>query len=439
MLDKIISLFGDIAKPFVDKEGGEKLIAIQQWLNERNINNEYTPGVGLIVNKIENPRLILVSHIDLIKKFQKGFTNENKFEVLEEEGIVRGALDNTITNASALLALEELIDNGISDIELFLSEGEEVGSTGMSAYIKEYKNKSLKTFFVNLDVTNDGWGKSVSIEYDRPDFKTVKSVQKLMNVVSNYHFQGDRVGDDIDAVNSAKCHGFSFCLPTKGTIHSYKNYATLESVHLFYENLIVLLKYFEKQKKYKRFNAYNFDKALETKTYKDFKKILKKEEERYSFDNIFDTAYTGYSVNDYHNNSSNINPFGPNSVREEIDHSKKTFFTKLQDPSTMVLNKVIENYPHLHLFQANERYKMLKFIINETVEFFGSIDFIKFHWIVKEAIYKNQSITLLEVSNSLQIDTLMALEFMETFTSGHQICKLTDSGYIFIQAEIINF
>ena len=84
----------------------------------------------------------------------------------------------------------ELLSKGISDVELLLSEGEEVGFIGMDGYLKKYSDKSDKTFFVNLDVTNEGFKKYGSIEYDRPNFSMLKQVQGLLKDQKMF-FTGD--------------------------------------------------------------------------------------------------------------------------------------------------------------------------------------------------------------------------------------------------------
>ena len=391
MLNKILDLFQQSSLPFVDKNGGPKLDFIQQWLNHRNIKNEYVPGTGLIVNKIDKPRIILVSHIDLIKRFQKGFAINNTFEVIKEEGIVRGALDNTITNAAALLAIDKLFSAGITDIEVLFSEGEEVGSIGIERYLKNFPKKSSMSFFLNLDVTNDGWGKSTSIEYDKPEFRTIKSFQKILSKFS-CNFQGDRDGDDIDAVNSANCHGLSFCLPTKGNIHSYKNYATLDSVSEYFDSLFSILKSFKKSKKYVSFSSYQFKAALKTKSYKKFntrKKI-----------------------------KTSSNPFDDNYFELETPPLPRS------RNLTSSLSKIRHLYPKLSMSQLADRSHFISEMLNFFVIDNSCSNVEKVTSFFEDIVYGDSSFSVEFMSDHIEesynkcLDILTTLEEMNTCTVG---------------------
>jgi hypothetical protein len=279
MHGKIIDLFAEIAKPFKDKEGGPKLDAVQKWLNDRELVHEYIPGIGTIINPLENPRIILVSHMDLIRKFQKGFAEGNTHQlVTSNKGVeqIKGALDNTITNAVALLALEELLERNITDIELVLTEGEEVGMHGMEAYIKAHPLKSRASFFVNLDVTNEGWKKHISIEFDKPSFHILKRFQQLLET-EHTHYTTSRVGDDTDAILENDCFGFSYCLPTKETIHSYENKATLESLTGYFNGLVSILEHLDITGYDETFKTWHFKKALELNDFTEFDELIKKE------------------------------------------------------------------------------------------------------------------------------------------------------------------
>lgn len=282
----IISLFSEIAKPFKDNEGGPKLDAIQAWLNSRNISNEYIPGIGKIVNKVDNPRLILVSHIDLIRKFQKGFEAGNTHEIVnskKEVPMIKGALDNTITNSVALLAIEDLIKNGITDIELVLTEGEEVGLTGMRKYLEVFGEKSANAFFVNLDVTNEGWKRNSSVEYDKPSFNMLKQLQAILSD-HNAYFTHNRVCDDVDAINRSGYSGFSYCLPTKDLIHSYDNKAYIHTLEGYLEGLISLLTKIElKEDMNITFNSWHFSKALKTEDKITFDSLISEKINEFQF------------------------------------------------------------------------------------------------------------------------------------------------------------
>lgn len=282
--EEIIELFKTIALPFKDKEGGLKADKILEILTAENIPCEYVPNKGIFVNKVKNPRIIILSHIDLIGKFRKGFMENNIYDILNPEDpenkfkkeIITGALDNTITNAIAILVFKELykVDKNIM---LFLTEGEEVGSTGLKNYLKSKKNAE-KIFFINLDVTNEGWNQNGSIEYDRPNFYILNQLKSIL-VDKNIYFTGERVGDDIDAVNRFDCSGFSYCLPTKDTIHSYKNKALTETLVPYAEALYKMsleLKFEESFSK--DMSSYNVEKALEFNSKNELEEYLNSRE-----------------------------------------------------------------------------------------------------------------------------------------------------------------
>lgn len=264
-MNKIVKTFINLAKPYENnkKNNNFKLEYIQSFFSSKNIPFEYIPGQGLIVNKQEKPRLVCVSHIDLINLFNLEFCTKNNEEdiafndlidsmCLEESsisvegicvihnGFISGALDNTITNAVALLVCEELISNGINDIEFFFSEMEEIGLKGMKNYLNSNLKKSKNTFFVNLDVTNEGFHTHISVEFDKTRMRVLKHLVAKLNK-EHVYFTGQRFCDDIDAVIASNCNGLSFCLPTNGNIHSYKNKAKLSSLVPYKEGLYEIL------------------------------------------------------------------------------------------------------------------------------------------------------------------------------------------------------
>lgn len=332
--EEIIGLFKEIALPFKDKEGGLKADKIIEILNRDNIPCEYIPDKGIFVNKIKNPRIMILSHIDLIGKFRKGFMEDKVYNILDSEDpenkfqkeIITGALDNTITNAIAILVFKELykVDKNIM---LFLTEGEEIGSTGLKNYLKT-KKKANNIFFINLDVTNEGWNQNGSIEYDRPNFYILNQLKNIL-VDKNIYFTGERVGDDIDAVNRFDCSGFSYCLPTKDTIHSYKNKALTETLVPYAEALYKMSLELKFEESFTRdISSYHVKKALKFDTKKDFEEDLNSSENysrtKYS-DNNSIKSHRGQRYFDWrYDDQDTYNPYSNDPLDFDFDKESES-------------------------------------------------------------------------------------------------------------------
>ena len=282
----MLNTFQMFCKPFKDGEGGPKLDAIINFIDD-SISKEWVPGLGLIVNKQDNPKKIIVSHMDLIKKFRKGFANENTFSQTDTE--VTGALDNTITNAVLAHIINDL--GNINGIEYVFTEGEEVGFHGMEKYIKVHGEKIKDSFFINLDVTNEGYHKHISVEYDVPNFSVLKQIQSLIG--DHSHFTGNRVCDDTDAIIDANLHGLSICLPTKNTIHSYENTCKKESIEIFKEGLKALI--LDESIDYNGLSSdikrYQLSDALKCESKDDLPKQAQKQKQSYSYYDYDDSDY----------------------------------------------------------------------------------------------------------------------------------------------------
>lgn len=244
--EKILELFTTLCKGYKDEDpNSPKLLAIQDWMKERGMTYNYIPDVGLFSNiDIHNPpKIIIMAHIDLIPLFSKGFEN-NRMPVITDTHVI-GGLDNTICNAVALLVFEELIKRSVTNVGLFLSEGEEVGCDGARNFLRYTRKFLQNTFFVNLDVTNEGYGLSGSFEYDEPNPAICR--QLVNQFKDTMFYTQERVCDDTDMVNAAELNGFSYCLPTKDNIHSYKNKAKLKSLEPYAEGLLWLAQHLDTQ------------------------------------------------------------------------------------------------------------------------------------------------------------------------------------------------
>jgi hypothetical protein len=231
----IIDLFSTIAKPFNDGSGEKEKIILDML---KEYGAFYKEKIGIIVPSITKTKKVISSHIDLIPKFDKGFKKGNIYNLTykNKKTSITGALDNTITNATLIMAIKELRSKNLAqDVEFVFTEGEEIGFIGMKEYMKLNSNEP---FFINLDVTNDNENKHSSIEFDYPNFNICK---ELNNNLINPGFKKDRVNDDLDAVLSAGGQGFSYCLPTSNIIHSYKNSSYIENLVPYLDGLIFII------------------------------------------------------------------------------------------------------------------------------------------------------------------------------------------------------
>lgn len=265
---EIISLFHHISAPFDDGKG-EKEKRMMKLLTPYGA--VYEEDLGIRVPAIEKAEFVVVSHMDLIPSFNKGFKEGKVYSlgILNEKEIISGALDNTFTNSVVMHAIFSLREKGLAkNVEFIFTEAEETTSMGMKTYLKKYGNKP---FFINLDVTNDGQGSHMSIEYDEPNWSICRQINNKFNAA----FTTDRVGDDMDAIIDAKGKGYSYCIPTWKTIHSYKNYTLIENIVPYFEGLLWMITEMDISNVEHDFTYLSMKKALTIETQE---KLLKKEE-----------------------------------------------------------------------------------------------------------------------------------------------------------------
>lgn len=232
---RIVSLFQKISLPFIKNVFEPKANTILRILKSAGVKAKYYKNIGIVVPAKKSRKCVVMSHMDLIFKFNSCFFFDESISI--KDGIVQGALDNTITNAVLLdLILEGKIND---DTEILLSVDEETGCNGSLKYIETFKQFD-DVAFVNLDVTNEFAKKNVSIEYDKPNSEGLKFLNSLFKKQS-IGITHNRMCDDLDSVHRKGLNGISFCLPTKGTIHSLKNETTLEQIEKYSTALETLL------------------------------------------------------------------------------------------------------------------------------------------------------------------------------------------------------
>lgn len=235
-----------------------------------SFNKEHENNNKAIKEKLEEVDLIVVSHIDMISKFNKKevldkFKDDfSKLDKLEDE--ISGPLDNTITNATllALLALRvKNLSDDCKDIMVIFSIGEEDKAergfkekNGTEKFMDKFVNHLKDDVkFINLDVTameyhdykNDE--KIVAfIEYDDTFVKNKLENHKYskldifenLDIDENIMFceYEDGTSDDLEEIAAyEEMFGFTLGLNTYGTIHSVKNRTTVRNIDSYFNQL----------------------------------------------------------------------------------------------------------------------------------------------------------------------------------------------------------
>lgn len=258
----VIDIFEMISLPF----NGEnyKRAVFEKIFELANIKGEYVTDLGYIVYSKKRTIKTVVSHMDLIPLFNRDFKKGKVYEIKDEKLI--GALDNTFTNAVVINSILNLKDTGsIDDTTFLFTKDEETNQYAIKDYMKMYGNEQ---FVINLDVTNEGMKCNMSVEYDNPSWHICKDISDNLN---NPYFTKDRECDDLDNVLSAKGFGFSYCLPTEKTIHSYKNYTLLEKIEPYMEGLNYIIESLCTKNKECNIKYLSIKKAIKHKTFEKMK------------------------------------------------------------------------------------------------------------------------------------------------------------------------
>lgn len=280
----IIHLFESLCLPF-DCGNGPKEKYLHQLLAD--YGGSYEENIGYVVHSVEETKRVVVSHIDLISLFNKGFLKDKKYKIglnTENVEVLMGALDNTITNAIAVKALMVLRDAGKAlDTTFLFTDREEIDSAGMKAYLRKYSREPL---FINLDVTSDNREFHSSVEFDEPNWGICRQIKNQKKQFTA-GFTDDRVGDDTDAVLMLSAQGFSYCIPTWKTIHSYSNYTPISNIIPYYQGLMFLISELDLSDGFEHDIKYmKLEKAVKRKTKEELlegeKKAKKKKRERTS-------------------------------------------------------------------------------------------------------------------------------------------------------------
>ena len=238
-----------------------------------SFNKEHENNNKAIKEKLEEVDLIVVSHIDMISKFNKKevldkFKDDfSKLDKLEDE--ISGPLDNTITNATllALLALRvKNLSDDCKDIMVIFSIGEERKSErgfkepkGIKNFMEKFSGHLKDDVkFINLDVTANEYhyykkdqNIAALIEYD--ESLNSNKIDKLYKYSKLDIFDEIGLGDDImfcdysdeegtsddleEIVLYEDVFGFTLGLNTYGVIHSLENKTTVRNIDKYFNQL----------------------------------------------------------------------------------------------------------------------------------------------------------------------------------------------------------
>lgn len=242
--EEIVDLGIKLSKPFYRgediKNSDSKEFAIMEEL--KNYNPYYHPGVGIILPAIEDTKIVVVCHMDVVSCFQKGFLRGESFQIREEDDVVSGPLDNTLPNAVLITAIKELKSKNLAqNIEFLFTEGEETGLTGMRNYMRERSgNWKSDVFYINMDVTWDNYDYNASIEFDYPDLELCSKIEK--SFPGNIGYTSHRFTDDMSAIiHSGVKAGFSYCVPCRGNMHGFGCWTEMSKIVPYYNGLLNLL------------------------------------------------------------------------------------------------------------------------------------------------------------------------------------------------------
>ena len=255
--DGVISIFKNLCLPFNNNKKKELFINI---FKESDIPYTCDDKLGFSIFSEKRTLKTVVSHMDLIKKFNTSFSNNKTHEI--KDGRIYGALDNTFTNA---VLINSILNNRDKNTTYLFTLDEETTQYAIKEYMVRY---GTDQFVINLDITNEGNKNNMAIEYDKPCYHICKQINDNMD---NPFFTTDRDCDDLDEVMKADGNGFSYCLPTKGNIHSFNNNTSIDKIEPYMEGLEFLIHDLELTEFIPNIFNMSIDKSFK---YKNFNKQL---------------------------------------------------------------------------------------------------------------------------------------------------------------------
>lgn len=263
----------------------QKVNAIKVLLDEVGFDTIIDKNYGVLVSnfkekniedKLKDTSLIVISHIDNIKKSNKTEVQEKLPKQLldikgyeEHDKEITGALDNTITNA-ILLSIMEMrkvnFSDDCSDVMFFFSIGEENENergfdetNGVAKFMKKFHQDILKNSIkvINLDVTAQEYHEykndkniPLFIEYDKTlkdeklrvlekysPLASLMLYDELTDDIGFCDYGEDGTGDNLEDVTKYNIWGVTIALNTYEEIHSKKNYTYMKHIDKYFNFL----------------------------------------------------------------------------------------------------------------------------------------------------------------------------------------------------------
>ena len=178
------------------------------------------------LHEIQEPITLISSHVDTHRNITKPFSE------IREEKKLYGTYDNSITNAAVLTLM---LEDRLSDkVVIAFTGNEENGMLGAIGLGKYLKDKKIQANVIVTDVTDRGYkGKNVfSLENRCHSAKWTHSVRDILNNLDfKWKLEDNYEDDETCAYYSHGYECFSFCIPTKGKMHSNSGLKTRISTY----------------------------------------------------------------------------------------------------------------------------------------------------------------------------------------------------------------
>ena len=243
VMEKLMSVLESVS--VINKDNGsvftntERLDAIASLLSGSAYKKQDASGLFHLyakkpVDEIQGPVLIISSHVDCETNITRCFVR------MEDQDTLLGTFDNAITNASAVYLM---LAGNLPDNVLFAFTGDEEedgrGARDLIRFIRRNR-LNVRNIFV-LDVTEEGWAAGAAFTVEN-DFWDDDFGKKISGLAEQTGYKWKFVPEDPDDIPSyipekrvihmeayedesweydeedLPC--FSFCLPTRGEMHS---------------------------------------------------------------------------------------------------------------------------------------------------------------------------------------------------------------------------